>query len=199
MKKNFMIIAVAVLLVGALAFVGGSPLFACGKKSAATTASADGSCASKANAQTASADGSCASKANVQTASAKSADCAATCASKASTMTASASGCGSKANASNASAKGICDKSSGSCSGKSATAANASFASTKECPQSKEACVNWLMANKDMTKVQAEAAYEHCAKSKAAAQAGVELATSDKTAETKTESESSTSPAGSSN
>jgi hypothetical protein len=55
---------------------------------------------------------------------------------------------------------------------------------------SKTACVNWLMANKDLTQTEAEAAYQHCAKSKADAEAGVKLAD---------EIESSTGPAGSSN
>jgi hypothetical protein len=88
---------------------------------------------------------------------------------------------------------------SGSCDGKSANATNASYASTKECAGSKEACVNWLMANKDMTKDQAEAAYQHCEKSKAAAQAGVELAASEKAVETKAETETASAPSGSSN
>jgi hypothetical protein len=55
------------------------------------------------------------------------------------------------------------------------------------------------MANKDMTQAQAEAAYQHCAKSKAAAVAGVELATTEKAVDTKIKTESSSSPAGSSN
>jgi hypothetical protein len=76
---------------------------------------------------------------------------------------------------------------------KSAAIKGVSFANATEKSGSctKSACVNWLMANKGMTKTEAEAAYQHCEKSKAAAEAGVKLASE--------ESESVTSPAGSSN
>lgn len=147
MKSKFMIISLAALALIVLPVLSADQAIACGSK------------ANKASATTASAADGCGSKVKAYAA-------VATDNADAKTVAVGAE-CGSKTKAATASAKsdGACTKS-----------ADAKLASAEGKSCSKEDCISWLMANKDMTKEQAEAAYANCAATKSVAEKGVQLA-----------------------